>query len=485
MEPLIRCMILGIILITARYFQKKFNLPSIPLRLPAIAILATLANTYTPKSLDTYIDTNWKNAGLELIRSYAYLQLIVWIGLDLPSKIRWWPRPAKILKDLFKLTVGAIITLIILDRAANINVVGLVTTSAVLTAVIGLAAQEALKDLFAGIMLRIECPFTEGDYLEVSETCNGWVEALTLLSTRIQDDYGASITLPNNLVWQHKMRKFSSNGPICREIYVDLDREFPPNEATKLLAKIASNCNLILKNPSPQAIVYSYNDHGVTYELEIWHRDPSDVGHDEVRGELLGQLWYALERIGQRIPYKILENKERHGPSKPEATIEQSLETKEKVIALNPLFQELNNEEIRNIAELSRLIRFSRNENIVSEGEAGDTLYQIVHGSVAILKKTKNGEMQEVTQLSPPAFFGEMSVFNEETRSATVKALSGCVLLEIERDDLRPTLEDKPKTIEQLATIINNRRSTLLKMNPKTTTKKMNELLRKMRSIFL
>ena len=83
------------------------------------------------------------------------------------------------------------------------------------------------------------------------------------------------------------------------------------------------------------------------------------------------------------------------------------------------------------------------------------------------------------------SFFGEMSVFNEETRSATVKALSGCVLLEIERDDLRPTLEDKPKTIEQLATIINNRRATLLHMNPKTTTKKMNELLRKMRSIFL
>ena len=485
MEPLIRCTVLGIILVTARYFQKKFNLPSIPIRLPAIAIIATLMTTYAPKILETLIDTNWMNAGLDLIRSYAYLQLIAWMGLDLPSKIRWWPRPAKILKDLFKLTVGAVITLIILDRAADINVVGLVTTSAVLTAVIGLAAQEALKDLFAGIMLRIECPFSEGDYLEVNETCNGWVEALTLLSTRIRDDYGGFITLPNNLVWQHKMRKFSGNGPICREIHVDLDREFPPNEATELLTKIAFNCNLILKHPSPQAIVYSYNNHAVTYELEVWHRDPSDAGHDEVRGELLGHLWYALERIGQRIPYNVQEFKKRNGSSEPEVTIEQSLETKEKIVSLNPLFQELTNDEIRNIAKLSKLIRFSKNENIVSEDEAGDTLYQIVHGRVAILKKAKNGEIQEVTQLSAPAFFGEMSVFNEETRSATVKALSGCVLLEIERDDLKPVLEDKPKTIEQLATIINNRRATLLRMNPKTTTTKMDELLRRMRSIFL
>jgi len=485
MEPLTRVVALGAILVTAKYFQKKFKLPPVPIRLPTIALLATLINAYLPNAIEASVNSNWKNAGIELTQSYAYLQITVWIGLDLPSKIRWWPKPAKILTDLFKLTAGAVITLIILDRAANINVVGLVTTSAVLTAVIGLAAQEALKDLFAGIMLRIECPFSEGDYLEASDTCNGWVEALTLLSTHMRDEYGGLITLPNNLVWQHKMRKLPPAGPACREIYIDLDREFPPNEATELLTKIAINCNLVLDNPPPQAIVYSYNNHAVTYELEVWQKDPSDVGYDEVRGELLGQLWYALERIGQRIPYSVQEFKKRHGPSEPEVILEQSLETKIKVISLNPLFQELDDNEISSIAELSRLIRFSKNEHIVSEDETGYTLYQIVRGTVAILKKGKDGEQQEITQLSEPAFFGEMSVFNEEPRSATVKALCECILLEIEQDDLRPTLENKPKTVEKLATIINERRSALSNMNPKTTTKKMNELLRKMRSIFL
>lgn len=115
----------------------------------------------------------------------------------------------------------------------------------------------------------------------------------------------------------------------------------------------------------------------------------------------------------------------------------------------------------------------------------GVTLYQIVRGSVAILKKGKDGEQQEITQLREPEFFGEMSVFNEEPRSATVKALCECVVLEIEQDDLRRTLENKPETVEKLAIIINERRSALLNINEKTTTKKMNELLRKMRSIFL
>ena len=149
------------------------------------------------------------------------------------------------------------------------------------------------------------------------------------------------------------------------------------------------------------------------------------------------------------------------------------------------MFQELDNDEIGSIAELSKLIRFSKNENIISEDEMGVTLYQIVRGSVAILKKGKDGEQQEITQLREPEFFGEMSVFNEEPRSATVKALCECVVLEIEQDDLRRTLENKPETVEKLAIIINERRSALLNINEKTTTKKMNELLIKMRSIFL
>ena len=485
MYPLISGAGLGVILIALRYLTKKTGLPQIPTRLPVIAILFWTLNAYLPGSLDTAEYINWRNAGLELIRSYAYLQLIIWTCLELPSKISWWPKPAKILRDLFGLAIGAVVTLVILDRAANINVVGLVTTSAVLTAVIGLAAQEALKDLFAGIMLRVECPFEEGDYLELDNHCNGWVVSLTLLSTRLRDVYGGLITLPNNLVWQQHMRQYSVNGPICRELHIDLDREYPPNEATELLERIADNCDLVLKTPAPQAIVYEYKSHAITYELEVWQEDPTDLGYDEVRGELLGQLWYALERIGQRVPYNIHEFKKRYGLSKPEVFLEQGIETKEKIVSLNSLFCELSKDEIRTIANLSRLMRFSKNEKIVSEDESGDTLYQIVQGSVSVQKRTENGGTQEVAQLSAPDFFGEMSVFNEEPRSATVQAINGCVLLEIERDDLRPILEDKPKAIEQLAETITNRRAALFKMNQKTTEKRMNELLSKMRALFL
>ena len=54
-----------------------------------------------------------------------------------------------------------------LKEQARIDLVGLVTTSAVLTAVLGLAAQDPLKDLIGGLSLQLEQVIREGDWVEI------------------------------------------------------------------------------------------------------------------------------------------------------------------------------------------------------------------------------------------------------------------------------------------------------------------------------
>ena len=119
------------------------------------------------------------------------------------------------------------------------------------------------------------------------------------------------------------------------------------------------------------------------------------------------------------------------------------------------------------------------------EQDQGDILYQIVSGRVAVIKSMAGGQEREVVRLSAPAFFGEMSVFNEEPRSATVQAVEPCVLLEVQRNDLRPLLERHPAIVEQLARIISERRAELLKLTPEGKVKQGNDLLDKMRQLFL
>ena len=476
---------LVILLVALWLICRRTKLAPVPLRLPGLAILIWIVHASLPASIAASENKLWLDLTLHLGQSYAALQLVFWLTLELPAPISWWPHPPKILRDLGALTIGAALTLIVLQRAADINVVGLVTTSAILTAVIGLAAQEALKDLFAGIMLRVDSPFEEGDYLELGDDVNGWVVSLTLLSTRLRHVHGALITLPNSMMWQKNMRRFSPKGPIARELHINLDRELPPNQATELLLKVAESCPSVLKNPAPEAIVYAYHDYANTYELEVWQEDPTDLGYDELRGEVLSQIWYALERIDQRVPYPITEFKRRLGSSGPESPVKYDLQDRMAILAKSPLFGQLTESQIGGISKLTRCIRFGQGERIIVEGNEGNTLYQIVSGEVAVIKKMQDGELRELARLSAPAIIGEMSVFNEEPRSATIEALGSCVVLEVERDDLRPLLQNEPKVLEMLAAVISQRRAELLKLSSETKLQQEGSLLNKMRMMFL
>ena len=482
---LIQALGLGILILAIRLLCVRASLARVPLLLPSVAILIWLVHANLPASIANEQNQLWLDSVLQLSRSYAGLQLLFWLFLELPSPISWWAHPPKILRDLSALTIGAALTVVVLQQAAKINVVGLVTTSAILTAVIGLAAQEALKDLFAGIMLRVDNPFVEGDYLELGDDVNGWVVSLTLLSTRLRHVHGALITLPNSMIWQKNMRRFSPKGPIARELHINLDQELPPNEATKLLLRVAKCSPLVLKKPEPQAVVIAYHDYAITYELEVWQEDPTDIGYDDLRGELLSMIWYSLERIGQRLPFPVQEYKRKRGHAIPDEPQRFNLQQRVAILSQSPLFASLSEEQLSDVSALTRCIRFAEGEQIVVENEPGDTFYQIVSGQVAVIKTMAEGDHQEVARLGAPAIFGEMSVFNEEPRSATVKALEQCVLLEVERNDLRPLLENHPAIMEQLAQCISERRAALLKLTPETKAKQGNELLDTMRRLFI
>ncbi len=94
-----------------------------------------------------------------------------------------------------------------------------------------------------------------------------------------------------------------------------------------------------------------------------------------------------------------------------------------------------------NEAELGQLIvagtgaSYEAHANIVIEGEMSWGLYLILDGVVGIFKTNKlNGEQYDVGQLRHGSFFGEMSLVDDNPRSATVKALSDCHLFYISKD---------------------------------------------------
>ena len=103
------------------------------------------------------------------------------------------------------------------------------------------------------------------------------------------------------------------------------------------------------------------------------------------------------------------------------------------------LFSRLTTRELSELAGVVREETYAPGETIVREGEFGDCMYLVVEGDVRV---TREGKF--VTRFKQDEFFGEMALFDGETRFATAAAATRLRLLRLERHDLLPLMDEQP-----------------------------------------
>jgi CRP/FNR family transcriptional regulator len=80
---------------------------------------------------------------------------------------------------------------------------------------------------------------------------------------------------------------------------------------------------------------------------------------------------------------------------------------------------------------------------IVRQGDVGDCMYVVQTGRVEVVQDTDTGE-QHLAFLETGDFFGEMAVFEKETRSATVRASGEARVLKVDRKTLLRRIREDP-----------------------------------------
>lgn len=99
------------------------------------------------------------------------------------------------------------------------------------------------------------------------------------------------------------------------------------------------------------------------------------------------------------------------------------------------LLKTFNEQELTKLITVGSVAQYEAHTNIIIEGELSWGLYLILDGMVGILKTNKlTGDNYDVGQLRGGNFFGEMSLVDENPRSATVRTLSNCDLFYISKD---------------------------------------------------
>ena len=93
-------------------------------------------------------------------------------------------------------------------------------------------------------------------------------------------------------------------------------------------------------------------------------------------------------------------------------------------------------------------------ELIVTEGDPGDRLCVVYRGKVAVRKRMPQGE-RELATLSVGDFFGEMALFDDEPRSASVSAIAEVEVLVLNRSKFHSLVQQRPAILMELcATLV-------------------------------
>jgi CRP/FNR family transcriptional regulator len=122
-----------------------------------------------------------------------------------------------------------------------------------------------------------------------------------------------------------------------------------------------------------------------------------------------------------------------------------------------PVFEALAPDDLARVAEVAVPRSFAPGQVIFREGDASDTAYVVASGHARALREHRNvgggagtGRSIALARFGPGDFFGELAMFDDERRSATVEALDELRALAVLGPDMRRLLREHPDIAVQL-----------------------------------
>jgi CRP/FNR family transcriptional regulator len=114
-------------------------------------------------------------------------------------------------------------------------------------------------------------------------------------------------------------------------------------------------------------------------------------------------------------------------------------------LATVPLFAALGPGELRRVAEISVVRGFDAGDVVFREGDPGDTCYVVWTGSARAVREDSGVRKLTLASFSPRDVFGELALFENETRSATVEASDDLRVIALLGGDMRRLMRAHPQ----------------------------------------
>jgi small conductance mechanosensitive channel len=212
--------------------------------------------------------------------------------------------PLGVIQLFSQLTYGAIIVSgAILALQRFFNVTAFLAGLGIAGLTIGLALQDVLKNLVAGVILLVQQPFRVGETIGV-KGFDGTITAIALRATEMRATDGRLVILPNSDVLVNPIINYSRTNQRQAELSLNLPLTCEPDTVKQILMDSGKDIVGFLYKPEPAVVFVNLTNSAMQVNLSFWvDVKKNDIGR--VREAMLLKIKSAFSEEGIEIPHPI------------------------------------------------------------------------------------------------------------------------------------------------------------------------------------
>lgn len=402
--------------------------------------------------------------------AFRILKIILWMAiviavvrfvtyLILRTALRRSPETetSSILKTVSSIIIYIIAFFLVFQaQYPGVSLAPLFTGSTILGIVVGLALQDTLGNLFAGLALQADQPFQVGDVVNIPNRGTGVVEAISWRGVKIRTFQSKLLIISNSVLGKELIEVAPKNNLNARIVFFNTEYTFSPTRTIQLVREAVRQVENVTPKMRPVVRIRNFGPDGLEWEVKYWLEDYAK--HNDTDADVRQRIWYLFRReaIDFAFPTRTVHIVPTSEPVPQDEIVNEYVEHLNRL----PIFAPLSDEETEQLANASSVRVYAPGEAIVRKGQEGNSMFVILRGAVRV-QIPEAGYQKTVNRLGVNDYFGEMSLLTGEPRSATVIADVETKVLRIRKEALQPIFENNPDLVQTICELIEERRALL------------------------
>ncbi len=278
-------------------------------------LLDGLFEDFTPQMLNKMILISIIAGVILLLLYIGFFLLLLKIKNNIIKKLEKKNGKSLTLQFIERIiTVALIVIFVVLPLGGRHIARSLLGSTAVVAAIVGFAAQEAVKNMFAGLQISIYKPFDVGSRVEFADGTTGVIESLNLRHVVVSLLDTTKAIIPNSSANSMKVISYSyGEVPRSATFKFPVSYDCDVDKAKEIIRKTICDCPLTLNEdkydesvPNSRCVYFlSLEDSALIMGATV--RFPSHFKSEVVKDEINTSVFKALKAAGIEIPYNKLD----------------------------------------------------------------------------------------------------------------------------------------------------------------------------------